>query len=180
MALMDPSRAVAYLGRPCQFLAEAELLRCDPALWTGGRFSEDAVAATDQAVEALKRSHGASRLNLVGYSGGGAMAALVAARRSDVRCLVTVAAPLDTHAWTDAIKVSRLATSLNPADYATRLNRVSQVHFRGKLDTLVPPHTQRRFLALTSARVIDRESYDHVCCWERDWAELAAQSCLQP
>jgi pimeloyl-ACP methyl ester carboxylesterase len=179
MAAADPSGAVAYLGRPCQYLSPNALARCDPALWMLGRFSEDAVATTDAALSAIKRRAQASSINLVGYSGGGAIAALVAMRRDDVGCLVTIAAPLDTDAWTAAIGVSRLSYSLNPADHARQLAPLRQTHFRGRKDALVPPQTTRRYLAqVPGAQVIDREDYDHQCCWKEDWKELRAQSCL--
>jgi poly(3-hydroxybutyrate) depolymerase len=115
----------------------------------------------------------------VGYSGGGAMAALIAARRSDISCLVTVAAPLDTHAWTDALRVSRLDLSLNPADAADKLRNVRQTHFRGGRDMVVPPAASRRFLErVTGATVIDKEAFDHRCCWDDEWQDLRRVSCL--
>ena len=179
MAIADPSPAAAYLGRPCQYLREADRLKCDPQLWMRGRFSNEAVAAMNLAVDQIKRIYGASEVNLVGYSGGGAMAALIAARRSDVSCLVTIAAPLDTSAWTDALRVSRLDLSLNPADAADRLRNVRQTHFRGARDKLVPSATTRRFLErVTGATVIDKETYDHRCCWDDDWKDLRRASCL--
>lgn len=179
MAASDPSTAVGYLGRPCQYLTPNALARCDPALWMLGRFSEDAVAATNASLTAMKNRAQASSINLVGYSGGGAIAALVAARRDDVNCLVTVAAPLDSDAWTSAIGVSRLSYSLNPADIAGKLRPLAQTHFRGRRDTLVPPATSRRFLAqVPGARTIDKDDYDHQCCWKADWVELRTHSCL--
>lgn len=179
MAIADASEAVAYLGRPCQYLAPEELAGCDPALWMRSRFSEDAVAATNAAVSRIKNGYGASEVNLVGYSGGGAMAALVAARRRDVGCLVTIAAPLDTDAWTAALKVSPLDSSLNPADVALKLAAVRQTHFRGRKDELVPPATSQRFLSqVPRAQVIDKQQYDHQCCWGDDWQELRRESCL--
>ena len=179
MAASDPGGAVAYLGRPCQYLTANALAHCDPALWMLGRFSEDAVAATNASLNALKKRAQASSVNIVGYSGGGAIAALLAARRDDVNCLVTVAAPLDSDAWTAAIGVSRLSYSINPADHAGKLGPLRQTHFRGRKDTLVPPATTRRFLTkVPGARVIDKDDYDHQCCWKEDWAELRAQSCL--
>jgi dienelactone hydrolase len=179
MAGADPSNAVAYLGRPCQYLGAADLARCDPALWMKARFSEDAVTAMDQSVEQLKRFYSASEVNLVGYSGGGAMAALIAARRADVSCLVTLAAPLDTKAWTTAIGVSPLSLSLNPANFAEKLKNVRQTHFRGGKDRLVPPESTRGFLnRLPNASVIDKESFDHACCWGDDWQALLRASCL--
>ena len=179
MAIADPSPAAAYLGRPCQYLREADLRKCDPELWMRGRFSNEAVAAMSLAVDQIKRIYRAAEVNLVGYSGGGAMAALIAARRSDVSCLVTVAAPLDTRAWTDTLRVSRLDLSLNPADAADKLRNVRQTHFRGVRDKVVPLATSRRFLErVTGATVIDKETFDHRCCWDDEWKDLRRASCL--
>ncbi|MEO8440911.1 MAG: alpha/beta fold hydrolase [Betaproteobacteria bacterium] len=180
MAIADISSATAYLSRPCQYLSEAARRDCDPRLWMQARFSGEAVAATNQAVDQIKTSTGAVTVNLVGYSGGGAMAALIAARRKDVNCLVTVAAPLDTNAWTDALGVSRLASSLNPVDSAANLRKVRQTHFRGLRDKLVPPATVNRFIegAQPAAAVIDMPDFDHQCCWSEEWRELSRSSCL--
>ncbi len=180
MAIADASSATAYLSRPCQYLSEAARRECDPRLWMQARFSGEAVAATNQAVDQIKTITGAVTVNLVGYSGGGAMAALIAERRKDVNCLVTVAAPLDTNAWTDALGVSRLVSSLNPADAAGDLRTVRQTHFRGLRDKLVPPATVSRFIegAKPAAAVIDRPDFDHQCCWSEEWRELSRSSCL--
>lgn len=182
MAIADPSSATAYLSRPCQYLSEAARRDCDPRLWMQARFSNDAVAATNQAVDQIKSSVAAATVNLVGYSGGGSMAALVAARRRDVNCLVTIAAPLDTTAWTDALHVSRLDLSLNPADVAAQLSAVRQTHFRGLRDKLVPPATADRFFARSkpAAALIDKSDFDHQCCWSEQWRELSRASCLGP
>jgi hypothetical protein len=179
MAVADPTPAVAYLARPCQYLRDTDLLKCDPQLWMRGRFSIEAIAAMSGAVDQIKQYYGATNVDLVGYSGGGAMAALIAARRNDVGCLVTIAAPLDTDAWTDALRVSHLDLSLNPADTTDGLRNVRQTHFRGLRDKLVPPSTSQRFLErVTGAAVIDKESFDHLCCWEEEWKELRRASCL--
>jgi pimeloyl-ACP methyl ester carboxylesterase len=180
MAIADQSSATAYLSRPCQYLNEAARRDCDPRLWMQARFSNEAVAATNQAVDQIKSSVAAAKVNLVGYSGGGAMAALVAARRRDVDCLVTVAAPLDTTAWTEALRVSPLDLSLNPADVAAQLSAVRQTHFRGLRDKLVPPATAHRFFmsAKPAAVLIDKSDFDHQCCWSEEWRELSRSSCL--
>ena len=179
MAAADIAPAVAYLGRPCQYLSESALARCDLAQWTHGRFSEAAVSAINDAVEQIKRISGASEIALAGYSGGGAMAALVAARRSDVVCLVSVASPLDTSAWTRAIGVSPLRTSLNPAQFTASLVNIAQTHFTGNDDDAVPAAIIAAFVApMKKVRVIARAGADHDCCWARDWRELSDQSCL--
>jgi hypothetical protein len=180
MAIADASLATAYLSRPCQYLNEAARRECDPRLWMQARFSEEAVTTMNRAVDRVKASAGAKQVNLVGYSGGGAMAALIAARRKDVSCLVTVAAPLDTNAWTDALRVSRLELSMNPADVAGELRNVRQTHFRGLRDKLVPAATPNRFFAQVTpgATINDKPDFDHQCCWSDEWRELSRSSCL--
>lgn len=170
--------SVAYVARPCQFAEPDELERCSARLWTDARFGREAIAATTQAIDALVRQSQASEITLVGYSGGGALAALVAAHRQDVVCLVTVAAPLDTDAWVSAHKVTPLVNSLNPALNTSALGAMAQVHFQGLADRVVPAattalyqqqHPRARFVAITG--------YDHECCWEETWAERIKQAC---
>ena len=179
LAALDTAPSVGYLSRLCQYLTEAERAKCDVAYWTSGRFREDAVAATMIAIDNLKRASRAKDVSLVGYSGGGVMAALVAARRDDVRCLVTIAAPLDIDAWADSIRVSRLYGSRNPVDAVRHLAATPQTHFRGLADKAVPPGSARRFLlGVPGAQVADLPEFDHECCWLRDWPSLRRRSCL--
>lgn len=98
LALAHPEGASVYLARPCQYTA-AEASGCASRYWTEMRFAPEVIAATNQAIDQLKQKFSADQLVLVGYSGGGAVAALVAARRSDVVRLITVAGNLDQRAW---------------------------------------------------------------------------------
>lgn len=176
IAAAGSATATAYIGRPCQYLDGAALAQCDSSLWRQARYSEAAVAAVDAAVSALVRDMKPSSIALIGYSGGGAIAAHIAARRSDVSCLVSIAAPLDTHAWTQAIGVSALSRSLNPTE---RPARVAQTHFTGAADKDVPPDSIRRYLArATNATEIQVPGFDHECCRARAWPRLREQSCL--
>lgn len=180
LAAADASgAAVLYIARPCQYVAKLDDA-CGPSVWTGARFSERAVAAVDHVVGTFARELGVSRIHLVGYSGGGVVAALVAARRADVDRLVTISAPLDHEAWTDLQKLTPLVGSLNPSDFAQRLTHVEQVHFIGTKDDIVPPAVIDAYMAHlaegapASKRVI--EGFDHVCCWVKRWPELGAGS----
>jgi len=179
MALRHPNSAVAYLARPCQYVPPADAQHCAPRFWTDARFAPEVVRATDQALTRLMQNVGARQLVLVGYSGGGAVAALVAARRKDVLRLVTVAGNLDHSAWTRWHKVTPLSGSLNPADEWERLQGVPQLHLAGALDTVVPPKLTQAYVDRYPAgqrpqlRVLAGQ--DHGCCWAQDWPAPAAQ-----
>lgn len=178
LALRQEGGARAYLGRPCQFGALDPAGRsahgaCTPQLWTMERFDEPAIAALDSAVSTLKRRAGASRLRLVGYSGGGTVAALIAARRKDVAALVTVAAVLDVDAWTDWHGITPLSDSLNPSDVAHRLGSIRQWHLFGGADKVSPQQVSSAFLerlpANTPAESRVYPDADHRCCWYEIW-----------
>jgi len=177
LALEHPGGSVAWVSRPCQFLSEAELARCDSRYWRRARYGEDVVQALDAAAGQLLRESGARRLVLIGYSGGGAVAALVAARRSDVELLVTVGGVLDTTAWTAAHGVTPLDQSLNPADHAASLHATRQAHLVGDADAVTPPFLAESFAARAGprARVLRLSARDHDCCWERDWTQLISR-----
>jgi pimeloyl-ACP methyl ester carboxylesterase len=173
LALKDPAPGVVYLARPCQFVAADDARNCEPGAWTRSRFSERAVAATSRAIDAAKQAAGARQVRLYGVSGGGVLAALIAARRTDVVRLVTVAAPLDTAAWTRLHRVSPLAGSLEPRRFAAALAALPQIHFVGANDEIVPASVVQSFLAAlpapADARLIVVPGYDHECCWADAW-----------
>ena len=179
LALRDPDARVAYLGRPCQYLEAGALARCPSLLWLSGRYGEEAITILSAAIDILVLSTGAQRVRLVGYSGGGAVAALLAARRQDVSCLVTVAAPLDTEAWAAAIDITALTASLNPLTHAAALTLIAQTHWAAADDAVVPPATLQRFIdAVPQARVEVIGGWDHDCCWVYAWQKLRSRSCL--
>jgi len=115
-------------------------------------------------------------LRLVGYSGGAAVAALVAAKREDVVQLVTVAGNLDHRAWTTWHQVSDLSQSLNPADARRELSAIPQYHLIGEKDKVVPPALIDEFVAgfSSSEKIMVREipDFDHQCCWVQRWSSL--------
>lgn len=171
LAAADPAGPVAWIARPCQYAVLTLQADCDSRYWRGARYGEEVVAALDLAITALAGSAGASRVVLVGHSGGGAVAALVAARRTDVAALVTVGGVLDAARWTALHRVSPLAASLDPIDAAARTAGIPQRHYVGTRDAITPPLLAESFSARagTPSSAIRVEGRDHVCCWTEDW-----------
>jgi hypothetical protein len=173
LALADPGAPLLYLGRPCQFMAwRADA--CPPRLWTSGRFGADVIEAMDAAVVAAERRGGTHSLVLVGYSGGAAVAALLALRHPETALLVTVAGVVDHAAWTRLHAVAPLADSLNAADQIDLLARIPQVHLAGSADAIVPPALAADLVARYpngAGAIIEITPNRHDCCWQQDWAE---------
>jgi dienelactone hydrolase len=180
LASRDPGpAAVLYLARPCQY-GDASESSCDVSVWTDARFSEQVVASVDEAISQEVHARGVRRLVLFGYSGGGVVAALVAARRNDVARLVTVGSPLDHSVWTREVGATPLRGSLRPVDYAPALRAIPQVHFVGARDTRVPRSAVDAYVVALGAppgvRVESVADFDHHCCWEAAWPELLARA----
>lgn len=175
MALAQPEGNAAYLARACQYV-DAQASGCPARYWTGARFSAEVVAASNAAIDTLKRRFRAERLVLVGYSGGAAVAALVAVQRHDVALLVSVAGNLDTLAWTRYLHLQPLTESLNPIDAATALRRIPQVYFGGENDAVIPPELvrayARRLSGSASPNLHIEPGFDHHCCWAEQWPTL--------
>jgi hypothetical protein len=173
LAAADPGPAVLYIARPCQFAAGRADARCGVRDWTTGRFGVEVVASIDDVISRARAAHPERALVLVGYSGGGVIAALVAARRRDVALLVTVAAPLDVADWTRRMGVSPLDGAALPLD---RLPAVTTVAFAGGQDKVVPVASVASAVGKlgASATLIVEPGFDHRCCWARDWPGLRA------
>ncbi|WP_295436182.1 alpha/beta hydrolase [uncultured Thiodictyon sp.] len=167
----DPAPSL-YLGRPC-YHGLAHSSGCAPWLWTHGRYS---VTVVDSMVAALRRAVGPkARISLIGYSGGGALAMLMAGRMDNVERVVTIAANLDIDAWADLHGYSRLSGSLNPAAAPPLPGRVRQIHLAGGRDLQVPASLgQAVGVGLPEVVRITFPDFDHRCCWEGVWPSVLA------
>ncbi|MDD0976353.1 alpha/beta hydrolase [Pseudomonas fontis] len=166
-ALSDPQPSV-YMARPCQFIRSAN---CTQSVWTTARFSNAVVQAQSEVLDALKARYGVQGFELVGYSGGAAVALLLAARRSDVLQVQTLAGNIDPLAWTQLKVLTPLSGSLNPADYAEQLTKLPQRHFIGANDKVVPQAVSEAYLRKVRPSCSETVSVqaDHHSGFEASW-----------
>jgi hypothetical protein len=175
LARGDPSANVAYLARPGQYAASGSAL-CDAAYWAGRRFSEEVITAVDESVDRLRQKAKATKIHLVGYSGGAAVAVLIAARRYDVIGVRTIAGNLDHKALNEYHRVDALSGSLNPIDYASDVSRIPMRHFVGTKDRVVPAFIVQSFARrtgdLSCRSVTEVEGATHSTGWREKWVSL--------
>jgi pimeloyl-ACP methyl ester carboxylesterase len=186
LAATDTAANVVYLARPCQFVSEPDFRTCNPHDWTDQRYAPRIVAAMNEAVEYFKTATAAEQVELAGFSGGGALAVLIAARRDDVVAIRTVAANLDIEAFVSIHRISPLTGSLNPSDFAHAVADIPQLHLVGEHDSVVPLAIAERFQQhlphrrCVSIRTI--QAATHQSGWAENWPALAAlpSDCTPP
>lgn len=168
----DDVACKVYLARPCQYLSQKE---CESKYWTSHRFSYEVIQSYHDALNELKSLHGNASFTLIGYSGGGTVATLLAAQREDVSRLITVAGNLDTDRWVHFHHITPLLGSLNPAHFTQQLENIEQYHLIGKNDKIIPKSIFdayiSRFHNAEKIRYIDYDT-DHSCCWDEHYKQF--------
>ena len=173
---------VVYLARPCQYIDTKKPSNCNETYWTNRRYSQEVIDATNVALDSLKEKYKANRLVLVGYSGGGSVALLVAAKRNDINEIITVAGVLDLDAWVKSHQMIPLTGSLNPVDFIGQLSSIPQVHYVGDKDEVVGVDVAKSYFGKIpkngDANLVVVNGYGHVCCWVDGWVNLQMKARL--
>jgi hypothetical protein len=176
LAINDSRPLVLYLARPCQYLDKSKLEDCAPIYWSSHRYSKTVVESISEAITKVKSETRASTIEIIGYSGGGVIAMLVASFRNDVTSVITVASNLDHESWTEWHGVSKLVGSLKPYNYLAELEGVNQQHFWGGKDKIVPYDTQLSFIEKSKNNNFFKykvmPDYSHDCCWAEHWRDI--------
>lgn len=167
---LDPAPAV-YLGRPCYHGAGASE-PCASRYWLSERYSEAVVDSLAMAIRKMLMEENHERVAWFGYSGGGTLATLLAARFPETSAIVTIAANLDTESWAAYAGGQDLSGSLNPAAHPPLPRRITQRHYAGGKDQVVPSNLTAQAATRQGSALILVAGYDHVCCWERAWPTI--------
>jgi poly(3-hydroxybutyrate) depolymerase len=167
--------SVLYLGRPCYFAAHSDPA-CDPRWWTSERYGQPVVASMAAAAERFRQEHHLGRILLVGHSGGGTLAVLLAHRLPQVAGVVSIAGNLDPAEWTRQNGYLPLTGSLDPALEPPLDPALPQWYLEGGRDRVVPEKMAARYLARVPAERIWRyPDFTHMCCWRRVWPQVHAR-----
>jgi len=168
---LDPAGAV-FVGRPCYFGLSRDP-GCDATRWTLARYAPEIVASLQAVIAAEAARAGARSITLIGHSGGGTLALLLANRMPQVRAVVTLAGNLDTRAWTGRHGYSPLIGSLDPSTESPR-PAVLRVHYVGSADRNMPAELVAEAARHVGGEVRVVEGYTHRCCWTERWQEILA------
>jgi len=129
-----------YLGRPCYYDLDDD--RCSVYWYTHGRYGDDVVKSM---VGALNKALPDYPLILVGHSGGGTLAMLMAERMRNVKSVVTIAGNLQVKQWVEHNQYSELEGSLDPSLSLGLNDKVHQIHFYSPNDSVIRPEWVKQF-----------------------------------
>ena len=153
---------VAYMARPCQYVTSG---KCDIPFWTNARFAPEAVDALDDALKSLIKRYNLKKVELIGYSGGGAMAVLLAQRnQGKVSKLTTVAGVLNHADWTAHFGDSPLDGSINAFYALKEISQIPQIHYAGGKDDVVPVKLSEKWAGKETLVVLPNAT--HARGWE--------------
>lgn len=132
------NRQVLYVARPCQY-PEFTIAKCKVSDWTNERFSNRNVKALIDEISYQIPS--ASKVTIIGYSGGGVMALQVAPSlvpNFALEKIVLLGTPVDVEKWTERHGF----TDINLHNYRAKLERLKTLSvpitaILGGLDELV-------------------------------------------
>jgi hypothetical protein len=175
--MLKTSQPAWYITRPCyNGLRDAA---CSERVWTDARYSSQVVESMATAITRYANTQHVQRLALVGYSGGGTLAVLLAARLPQAIGVISIAANLDTQVWATTMHFDPLLDSLNPAVDVSTLS-IPHITLVGDEDAEVPFSTLAQFLVAQPQTVVTHYAgYDHVCCWEENWPVILAAALAQ-
>lgn len=164
LTALDPGPAL-YLGRPCQHGT-----RCSVENWTTGRYSESVVESLRAALAEVAASRGAKQWRLIGYSGGGTLAMLMALDLPGTVGVVTLAGNLDVAGWSELHDYTPLDASLDPALQPPLDRSIEQLHLVAGRDDVVPARLSEGVVARQHQAELRRfDDFDHTCCWAEAW-----------
>ena len=146
MAIADKNSNVAYIARPCQYVDLSIEPNCQSKFWSHSRFNKTVIDSINEAINRMVNYHKIKSINLYGYSGGGALAVLIASTRDDVKSIVTIAGNLNHQEFTKIHKVTPLYDSLNPIDFIKNIENIPSYHMAGGKDKIIPSYIIKDFV----------------------------------
>ncbi len=175
LRLMQDDKAMAILlGRPC-YHGTFATDNCEIRHLGPERYSAEIVESMILALQNELDYSGAKKVIFFGYSGGGALAILMAAQYPGTAAIVTLAGNLDNTALAAYHKSPPLSGSLNPADLPALPRSVAQLHFFGAKDENVPASLAQKTLTRQNVSPIIFPGIDHECCWRDVWPDIQVQ-----
>lgn len=169
LATLDSRPNVVYIAQPCQFTPMSLNPKCNQAYWTNLRMSGEVINVLNEVINTINHD---LKFSLVGYSGGGGITVLIAAKNKLVKNIITISGNLDHISLSKYHNVNPMIGSMNPIDYAAQIRNIPQLHISGGKDTTVPPFIADKFVQASASTCVHQHIFDiaqHTQGWAGVW-----------
>ncbi|AAU04280.1 alpha/beta hydrolase family protein [Rickettsia typhi] len=173
LATIDKRSNVVYIARPCQYTPLEMNSKCISDYWVDKRMGQEVVDSINNVINIINNGQ---KFSLIGFSGGGGLAILIAAQNSNVKDIITIAGNLDTEKF-DKYHNYRgyLVKSLNPINYAKQVDNIPQLHLSGMNDKKVPPFIAELYVKISSSLCVKHHTLpniSHTKGWDKVWSNI--------
>jgi pimeloyl-ACP methyl ester carboxylesterase len=168
LAALDKRPNVVYVARLCQYTPYELNPKCNKSYWTNQRMSQETVFAINQVIKKVGND---AQYSLVGYSGGGGIAMLIAAQDKMVKNVITVAGNLDHVSFNRHHNTPPMIGSLNPIDYVSKTRKIPQLHVSGGQDNIVPALIADQYVRASNSNCVHQEIITDARhnSWDKVW-----------
>ncbi len=158
------------INRPFHYF---DCTNCDNKYWTQARYSQEIITSIAEVIKKLQTKYEFKTFDIVAYSGGAAVAFLIATHfRENIKSIITFAGNVDPFAWCKFHETAPLTQSLNPLDNIDTLRTIPQKHFCGTADhntTLAITQNFQKKLISNNVEIIIVEDFQHDSNWPNYW-----------
>jgi hypothetical protein len=172
LAISDNSKNVAYIARPCQYV---QSVQCNDLYWSDKRYSKEIIENINEVVSQIKKNSKAEKLEIIGFSGGGAIAVLLSSMRNDVTKIITVAGNINHKLLHEHHHIVPMMQSLDAIDVVNKVSHIKQIHFVGGNDKIVPlkiaQSFQKKSKVKKNIQIIIIPDGTHTKKWDIMWKE---------
>ena len=171
LATLDKRNNIVYLARPCQYTDLKLDKACTRSYWTDARMSKEVVMSIVAIIQQISKGR---QVSLVGFSGGGGIAMLVAPYILDLQNIITIAGNLDIEAFAESHNSLKMSNSLNPLDFVNYVKNIPQIHISGLRDKVVPHFIAQKFTKQIGrcAKHIIIHNATHGSGWRNVWQKF--------
>lgn len=172
LAALDTRPNIVYIARPCQYTPVELNPNCSQIYWTDKRLAKEVIESTNIVINSISNG---KPVSLVGFSGGGGVTVLVAARNKHIKDIITIAGNLDIENFSKHHGIYALKESLNPIDYAIKISNIPQLHLSGAKDAIVPSKIMQGYIKASSSDCIQQKIFPnitHTKGWDKMWQDV--------
>lgn len=165
-----------YLARPFQYIDfEGDF----SYFWTNGRYSKKILQVYHKVINQLKIELGLENFDLLGYSGSGAILAILACTRDDVKSFTTFAGNIDHIEWSKYHGISIMKDSIDPMIYKDKLSLIKQIHHVGEYDDNITQDLVKNYLKKINCKnncnLNIVQGFNHYSNWGIFWNNNAVE-----